>query len=162
MSVVLENSQSQSSSVDLRWSNNRAHPAETQEALCGHLVMLDSGGNRPVLARLYNCTSRGSILCLWPDKSYSAPLGCINLRDTFVTCFESAEAFTLRHRNAEDLPVLITLACPSTEEYLRWRKVLQPIESESSGVISRRRKSPSSYVTRLPMLIEEETVTSAP
>lgn len=154
MSVAIENLQTR---PERRWTV--PHDVHQQEAVSGHLVMLTSLGekrhNLPVLGRIYNCTTSGRMLCLWPDKLHCpSPLGCINLRDTSVTCHDSTHIFTLRHQRADDLPLLVTLACPSAEEYQCWKRVLQ--SSARFAVGGRRKYTLSSFVTRLPMLIEED------
>ena len=133
---------------ELRWT-----PETHQEVISGHLVM---SGRLSVVARLY-LTSAGRILCLWPDKLHTPPLGCANLRDTIITCSDETRCFILRHRLAEDLTPL-SLSCAIQQDYQRWKKVLLTAASgvEQSGTDSRRKLFASQYVTRLPMLVEED------
>ena len=161
-------SSGQQQQTELRcWADDDGTGVNTSELISGHLIMVTSigAGTRhhrlAVFARLYRSCS-GRILVLWPDKVHALPLGCINLRDTSVSRHSSEEkAFSLRHQSADGGGIPLTLACLSLDDYKKWEMALmltqstQPNSSSSSN--SRRKLFTSSNVTRLPMLIEEES-----
>lgn len=164
MAVEVESWQRQQHQRELRWdpvANCPDRSEMTQEVAHGHLMMVTSTGagspNRhrhSVFARLYR-TSAGQMLVLWPDKLHAPPIGCVTLKDTFVTSDESRSTITLRGHNDDDLP--LTLICPNPEEYQRWKRAFTELSRRLADFMSigKRRKFITNVV-RLPMLIEEE------
>lgn len=160
MAVQVESWQRQQQQ-ELRWDPvaNRPDRSEmTQEIVHGHLMMSTSTGagsphrhRLPVFARLYR-TSAGQMLALWPDKLHAPPIGCVTLKDTFVTTDESRSSITLRGHNDDDLP--LTLVCFNPDDYQRWKRAFTD-PSLNKNVVGRRKKFITN-IPRLPMLIEEE------
>ncbi|KAI9557696.1 hypothetical protein GHT06_017525 [Daphnia sinensis] len=149
---------------ELRWdpvANCPDRSEMTQEVAYGHLMMVTStGAGSPhrhrlsVFGRLYQ-TSAGRMLVLWPDKNHVPPIGCVTLKDTFVTSDESRSSITLRGQNDDDLP--LTLICPNAEDFEQWKRALadRVTRNGTSSSLGRRKKFITNVV-RLPMLIEEE------
>ena len=147
---------------ELRWdpvANCPDRSEMTQEIVYGHLMMVTStGAGSPhrhrlsVFGRLYQ-TSAGQMLVLWPDKNHVPPIGCVTLKDTFVTSDETRSSITLRGQNDDDLP--LTLICPNPEDFQRWKRALTDSRNGPTSSSGRRKKFITNVV-RLPMLIEEE------
>lgn len=162
MAVEVESWQRQQQR-ELRWdpvANCPDRSEMTQEVAHGHLIMLTSAGagsphrhRLSVFARLYR-TSAGQMLVLWPDKLHAPPIGCVTLKDTFVTTDEDSSSITLRGQNDDDLP--LTLLCPNPEDYQRWKRAFTDLTRNNRASNGSKRKKFITNVVRLPMLIEED------